>query len=236
MTLAHEKTSALHLVKQVMISLDEAGKCLKPFTRDPPMTPGKKGKANWEASGRSIPLPPEAQDPKMKEISEDFALSASSTMVTNSEHIQPSAPSGSTSDRLKLGEQAAVITTAHADPPMGDAGASMIPVAVTFFRPTARTWTLGRLKLLMKKLIAAQAWARGLKWKIPALQVPCTLLLLLSFLLSLPLVMDSIPHMSISCINCNSLKMSSTGTLYHKLKLYGITVSKLILFYKVILG
>ncbi len=70
-----------------MISLDEAGKCLKPFTRDPP----KKGKANWEASGRSIPLPPEDLDPKMKEISEDFALSASFTMITNSEHTQPSA-------------------------------------------------------------------------------------------------------------------------------------------------
>jgi hypothetical protein len=49
------------------------------------------------------------------------------------------------------------------------------------------------------------------------------LCLILSLLFVPVTVMENFPKLSVSCINCNSLNMSNTGTLNHKLKLYGIT-------------
>ena len=107
MTLAHEKTSALHPGKQVMITLDAAGKCLKSFTRDPPQKGGKGEKSGWEASGKVIPLPHEALDPKIREISDDFSLPTTPTLVNREEQSPWQSTSGITHGKLKMGEQAA---------------------------------------------------------------------------------------------------------------------------------
>jgi hypothetical protein len=107
MTLAHEKTSALHPGKQVMITLDAAGKCLKVFTRDPPQRSGKGEKSGWESSGKTIPLPHEALDPKIREISDDFSLPTTPTLVNKEEHSPWQSTSGITHGKLKIGEQAA---------------------------------------------------------------------------------------------------------------------------------
>jgi hypothetical protein len=120
MTLAHEKTSTLHPGKQVMITLDAAGKCLKSFTRDPPQKSGKGEKSGWESSGKLIPLPPEALDPKIREISDDFSLPTTHTLVNKDDQSPWQSTSGTTHCKLKIGEQAAAqlaaMAAATADP------------------------------------------------------------------------------------------------------------------------
>jgi hypothetical protein len=123
MTLAHEKTSTLHPGKQVMITLDAAGKCLKSFTHDPPQKNGKGEKSGWESRGKVIPLPPEALDPKIREISDDFSLPTTPTLVNRDDQSPWQSTSGTTHGKLKIGEQAAAqlaamaaATAATADP------------------------------------------------------------------------------------------------------------------------
>jgi hypothetical protein len=136
MSLAHDKVLANNKHMQVMISLDAANKALKPYVRD---IPSGKGKPRWIATGKSIPLPPDALDPRIKDVSEDFSLPTSPTFA-NGWDDSPLAPtSGNTTKRLKIGPQAqasldaaarAAAATAAAeetvvitaDPPSNDAG------------------------------------------------------------------------------------------------------------------
>jgi hypothetical protein len=64
-----------------LISLDLPKKCLKPFIRDPPSSNVRKGESGWVSAGNHIPLPAEAMNTKLKEVSENFSLSASPTPV-----------------------------------------------------------------------------------------------------------------------------------------------------------
>jgi hypothetical protein len=92
-TMAHEKVSKKHPGKQVLISLDAPKHCLKPFIRDTPTGGYRKGESGWVSAGNPIPLPSEALNPKLKEVSEDFSLPASPTPVL----LESSAiPEGST--------------------------------------------------------------------------------------------------------------------------------------------
>jgi len=101
-TLAHDKISKLNPGKQVLISLDAANKCLKPFLRDPPFNNRRSGPSNWCSTGGVIALPFESFDPKLKELTEDFSLPTSPTLVQNGENrIQGQPYSGNTNVRLK---------------------------------------------------------------------------------------------------------------------------------------
>jgi hypothetical protein len=101
-TLAHDKISKSNPGKQVLISLDAANKCLKPFVRDPPFNSRRSGPSNWCPTGGIIALPYEAFDPKLKELTEDFSLPTSPTLVQNGENrIQGQPFSGNTNVRLK---------------------------------------------------------------------------------------------------------------------------------------
>jgi hypothetical protein len=80
-TMAHEKVSKKNPGKQVLISLDAPKKCLKPFIRDPPSSLSKKGESGWLSAGNPIPLPGDALNTKLKEVSENFSLPASPTPV-----------------------------------------------------------------------------------------------------------------------------------------------------------
>jgi hypothetical protein len=101
-TLAHDKISKSNPGKQVLISLDAANKCLKPFVRDPPFNSRRSGPSNWCPTGGIIALPYEAFDPKLKELTEDFSLPTSPTLVQNGENrIQGQSFSGNTNVRLK---------------------------------------------------------------------------------------------------------------------------------------
>jgi hypothetical protein len=101
-TLAHDKVSKSNPGKQVLISLDAANKCLKPFVRDPPFNGRRSGPSNWCPTGGIIALPYEAFDPKLKELTEDFSLPTSPTLVQNGENrIQGQPFSGNTNVRLK---------------------------------------------------------------------------------------------------------------------------------------
>jgi hypothetical protein len=86
-TLAHDKVSNSNSGKQVHISLDEANKCLKPFVRDPPFNKRCSGPSNWVSTGGIIALPFEAFDPKLKELSEDFSLPTSPTLVSGDNRV-----------------------------------------------------------------------------------------------------------------------------------------------------
>jgi hypothetical protein len=122
-TMAHEKVSKKNPGKQVLISLDAPKKCLKPFIRDPPTSSYKKGESGWLSAGNPIPLPGEALNTKLKEVSENFSLPASPTPVqldrsgeytitdssTQSQHgsptqsvSQPQSGSGKVNIRLKV--------------------------------------------------------------------------------------------------------------------------------------
>jgi hypothetical protein len=108
-TLAHERISKLNTGKQVLISLDAANKCLKPFIRDPPAGARRSGPANWVAAGGVIALPFEAFDPKLKELTEDFSLPTSPTLVLNNPPRVNGQPySGNTNIRLKLPDDVAL--------------------------------------------------------------------------------------------------------------------------------
>jgi hypothetical protein len=136
MSLAHDKVLANNKHMQVMISLDAANKALKPYVRD---IPSGKGKPRWIATGKSIPLPPDALDPRIKDVSEDFSLPTSPTFADGWDDSPLAPTSGNTTKRLKIGPQAqasldaaarAAAATAAAeetvvitaDPPSSDAG------------------------------------------------------------------------------------------------------------------
>jgi hypothetical protein len=136
MSLAHDKVLANNKHMQVMISLDAANKALKPYVRD---IPSGKGKPRWIATGKSIPLPPDALDPRIKDVSEDFSLPTSPTFADGWDDSPLAPTSGNTTKRLKIGPQAqasldaaarAAAATAAAeetvvitaDPPSNDAG------------------------------------------------------------------------------------------------------------------
>jgi hypothetical protein len=121
---------------QVMISLDATNKALKPYVRD---IPTGKGKTRWIATGKSIPLPPDALDPRIKDVAEDFSLPTSPTFADGWDGSPVALTSGNTTKRLKIGAQAqasldaaarAAAATAAveetvettADPPSNDAG------------------------------------------------------------------------------------------------------------------
>jgi hypothetical protein len=82
-TMAHEKVSKQNPGKQVLISLDAPKKALKPFTRSPPLGGNRSANSTWVSAGNPIPLPSEALNPKLKEVSEDFTLPTSPTMVSS---------------------------------------------------------------------------------------------------------------------------------------------------------
>jgi hypothetical protein len=103
MSLAHEKVLANNKHMQVMISLDAANKVLKPYVRD---TPSGKGKTRWIATGKTIPLPTDALDPRIKDVSEDFSLPTSPTFADGWDRSPGVPSSGNTTKRLKIGEQA----------------------------------------------------------------------------------------------------------------------------------
>ncbi len=95
--------------KQVLISLDAANKCLKPFVRDPPVGGRRLGPANWIAASGVIPLPFEAFDPKLKDLTEDFSLPTSPTLLSNnSPRVRGQSYSGRTDIRLKLPDNVAL--------------------------------------------------------------------------------------------------------------------------------
>jgi hypothetical protein len=108
--MAHEKISKQNPGKQVLISLDAPKKCLKPFTRDPPRAGAKKGENGWVSAGNPIPLPAEALNSKLKEVSEEFSLPTSPTLVSRdsigSTNDPPPPPpcsgTGITHQRLKM--------------------------------------------------------------------------------------------------------------------------------------
>jgi hypothetical protein len=107
-TMAHEKISKQNPGKQVLISLDAPKKCLKPFTRDPPRAGAKKGENGWVSAGNPIPLPAEALNSKLKEVSEDFSLPTSPTLVSRNstgstnDPSPPCSGSGITHQCLKM--------------------------------------------------------------------------------------------------------------------------------------
>jgi hypothetical protein len=110
-TMAHEKISKQNPGKQVLISLDAPKKCLKPFIRDPPRAGAKKGENGWLSAGNPIPLPAEALNSKLKEVSEEFSLPTSPTMVNSNSAGSishdphpppPSSGTGITHQRLKM--------------------------------------------------------------------------------------------------------------------------------------
>jgi hypothetical protein len=82
-TMAHEKVSKQNPGKQVLISLDAPKKALKPFTRSPPVGGNRSANSTWVSAGNPIPLPSDALNPKLKEVSEDFTLPTSPTMVSS---------------------------------------------------------------------------------------------------------------------------------------------------------
>jgi hypothetical protein len=82
-TMAHEKVSKQNPGKQVLISLDAPKKALKPFTRSPPAGGNRSANSTWVSAGNPIPLPFDALNPKLKEVSEDFSLPTSPTMVSS---------------------------------------------------------------------------------------------------------------------------------------------------------
>jgi hypothetical protein len=100
-TLAHDRVSNSNPGKQVLISLDAANKCLKPFVRDPPFNRRRSGPSNWVATGGVIALPYEAFDPKLKELSEDFSLPTSPTLVSGDTRVTGQSYSGNTIARPK---------------------------------------------------------------------------------------------------------------------------------------
>jgi len=110
-TMAHEKVSKKHPGKQVLISLDAPKHCLKPFIRDTPSGGYRKGESGWVSAGNPIPLPSEALNPKLKEVSEDFSLPASPTPVVLEKSADPEGASnisatqsgsGTTCRKLKM--------------------------------------------------------------------------------------------------------------------------------------
>jgi hypothetical protein len=100
-TLAHDRVSKSNPGKQVLISLDAANKCLKPFVRDPPFNKRRSGPSNWVSTGGIIALPFEAFYPKLKELSEDFSLPTSPTLVSGDNRVAGQPYSGNTNVRLK---------------------------------------------------------------------------------------------------------------------------------------
>ncbi len=107
MTMAHDKVSKANPGKQVLISLETSKKCLKPMVRDPPAQSGRKGPANWVATGSYIGLPPDALDPKIRDISDDFCLPTSPTFVPPMghqvrEHLPGTSHSGFSTRKLKV--------------------------------------------------------------------------------------------------------------------------------------
>jgi len=112
MSLAHEKISKLNPGKQVLISLDAAKKCLKPFTRCPPSSGNRSEDSSWSSAGNPIQLPLDALNPKLKEISSEFSLPASPTLVNCDQSNDESPPSGFSQSgtqtrRLKISPQVA---------------------------------------------------------------------------------------------------------------------------------
>ncbi len=82
--------------------MDAANKCLKPFLRDPPFNNRRSGPSNWCSTDGVIALPFESFDPKLKELTEDFSLPTSPTLVQNGENrIQGQSFLGNTNVRLK---------------------------------------------------------------------------------------------------------------------------------------
>jgi hypothetical protein len=107
MTMAHDKVSKANPGKQVLISLEVSKKCLKPMVRDPPTQSGRKGPANWVATGSYIGLPLDALDPKIRDISENFCLPTSPTFVQQMEqqvrvHAPGTSHSGFSTRKLKV--------------------------------------------------------------------------------------------------------------------------------------
>jgi hypothetical protein len=112
MSLAHEKISKQNPGKQVLISLDAAKKCFKPFTRRPPSCGNRSEDSSWTSAGNPIQLPLDALNPKLKEISSEFSLPASPTLVNcdqSNDEIPPTgfSQSGTQTRRLKLSPQVA---------------------------------------------------------------------------------------------------------------------------------
>jgi hypothetical protein len=105
-TMAHDRVSKQNPGKQVLISLDAANKCLKPFLRDPPTGRRRSGASNWIATNGIIALPYDAFDPKIKDISEDFSLPTSPTLTPgNTSRTKGQSYSGVTTHiRLKVPE------------------------------------------------------------------------------------------------------------------------------------
>jgi hypothetical protein len=77
------------------------------MVRDPPTQSGRKGPANWVATGSYFGLPLDALDPKIRDISENFFLPTSPTFVQHmGQHVREHAPgtshSGFSTRRLKV--------------------------------------------------------------------------------------------------------------------------------------
>jgi hypothetical protein len=100
MNLAHEKIRKANPGMHVLISLDVNNKSLKTLVRE---TPGRDSKPSWAPLGNPIALPPDALNPKLKDLPEDFCLPTTPTLVVSTPgKTQPQ--SGNTQIRLKVPE------------------------------------------------------------------------------------------------------------------------------------